>query len=180
MNSGKRHISNKGLGWIKGGGLRPVIIGTALSAACVVLAGMTGKFGLNGFDDASAQGISVQAVSPVIGASHSIPASAPSAEQSDHRFIRGLPEGSVEIIARRTESAKTFRTPDGKIQTMVSGGPLHYEQEGTWQTIDTRWQPYDPSLAESSALSDSLPLEGMVRDRGLGSLEGSLPLAGWA
>ncbi|MCK5216060.1 MAG: hypothetical protein KAR05_12000, partial [Candidatus Omnitrophica bacterium] len=64
-----------------------------------------------------------------------------------HPCITGLPQDSVEIVEDRTETAKTFIRPDGRRQAIVSAGSLHYEKDGAWKDIDTRWQPYDGGAA---------------------------------
>src|SRR5512135_2991627 len=49
----------------------------------------------------------------------------------------GLPAGSVEQVARRTESVKHYQLPNGSYVAVLAAGPLHYaDASGTWQDID--------------------------------------------
>ncbi|MCC6758624.1 MAG: hypothetical protein IT395_03255, partial [Candidatus Omnitrophica bacterium] len=57
------------------------------------------------------------------------------------QYLRGLPEGAKEDPAKRTQDAKVFVRPDGQVQAIISAAPLHYQKDGQWKDIDTRWQP---------------------------------------
>jgi len=43
---------------------------------------------------------------------------------------------SLELIGSRTESAKTYLGEDGERVTLISAGPTHYLDDGSWEDID--------------------------------------------
>jgi len=48
-----------------------------------------------------------------------------------------------EIVARRTETAKHFRMPDGTVLAADYPLPIHYEKDGRWVDIDNTLSPED-------------------------------------
>lgn len=48
-----------------------------------------------------------------------------------------------EIVARRTETAKHFRMPDGTVLAADYSLPIHYEKDGQWVDIDNTLSPED-------------------------------------
>ena len=44
--------------------------------------------------------------------------------------------GPEEIVARRTETAKHFRMPDGTVLVAEYPLPVHYEKDGQWVDVD--------------------------------------------
>src|SRR6056300_610551 len=49
---------------------------------------------------------------------------------------------SLEIQGMRDQTTKAFLNEDGSITQMVSGEPLHYNADGTWEDIDLNIQAY--------------------------------------
>ena len=43
---------------------------------------------------------------------------------------------SLELIGSRTESAKTYLGEDGERVSLISAGPVHYLEDGSWEDID--------------------------------------------
>ena len=52
-----------------------------------------------------------------------------------------LPREPEEIVAKRTETTKHFRMPDGMILAADYAMPVHYEKDGTWTDIDNTLNP---------------------------------------
>lgn len=51
--------------------------------------------------------------------------------------IEDLPAGTQELVDKRSANAKHYLLPDGRKVARISASPVHYEQGGTWQDIDT-------------------------------------------
>ena len=49
---------------------------------------------------------------------------------------------SLEIQGMRDQTTKAFLNEDGSITQMLSGEPLHYNADGTWENIDLNIQAY--------------------------------------
>jgi hypothetical protein len=68
----------------------------------------------------------------------------PFSSYEENSYIKDLPKDVVEIPTQRARHQRAFLRPDGKVQAIISSGPLNYEtDEGQWQPIDTRWMPMD-------------------------------------
>ena len=82
----------------------------------------------------SAPGTASQSIQPEIESDDPV--------STEHLYFKGLPAGAREVLEERTHSSKTFLRPDGREQIIISSGDLHYNDNGSWKDVDTRWQPY--------------------------------------
>jgi hypothetical protein len=54
------------------------------------------------------------------------------------------PQGRMEVPGLRTRNSRTYRTPEGHLESVISAGPVNYQDAGG------AWQPIDNTLVATS------------------------------
>ncbi|MFJ9554106.1 DNRLRE domain-containing protein [Nocardiopsis sp. NPDC101807] len=66
------------------------------------------------------------------------------------------PDTSVELVEEREEYSRTYENEDGTLATDFSLEPLHYEEDGSWEQIDTTLVPENTATWTNAADSQDV------------------------
>lgn len=65
------------------------------------------------------------------------PINRPELNQSPFNAVRG----KKEIPSKRDQYSKTYQNEDGSFTALIGAGPIHYDNNGVWEDIDTKIIP---------------------------------------
>lgn len=59
-------------------------------------------------------------------------------EQDNNQSPFEAVKGKKEILAKRDQFSKTYQNEDGSFTALIGAGPIHYNNNGVWEDIDTK------------------------------------------
>lgn len=84
-----------------------------------------------------------------------VPVRAEKAEPAEYEQVQeAQPDAVAEDVSQRTRDSKRFRMEDGSYTVVQYDTPVHYQdEEGQWQEIDNRLQPYQANSLSTEGIS---------------------------